>query len=126
MSLTAYYILCLLLGTAIGIGGGCLLLQFWLIQQLNQPTNTHNQEQHRQIMKTLQELADLVTATNGVADSLIVLTGDIKRRLDDALAGGLTPEQQAKVDAIFTAIEEEKTELAAALVANTPTPPPAV
>ena len=121
-----YYALCLLLGATLGIGGGCLLLQFWLIQQLNQPTNTRNQERHRQIMKTLQELADLVTATNGVADSLIVLTGDIKRRLDDALAGGLTPEQQAKVDAIFTAIEEEKTELAAALVANTPTPPPAV
>ena len=124
MSLTVYYVLCLLLGTSIGIGGGCLLLQFWLIQQLNQPTNTSNHERHRQIMKTLQELADLVTATNGVADSLIVLTGDIKRRLDEALAGGLTPEQQAKVDAIFSAIEQEKTELAAALVANTPVPPP--
>ena len=121
-----YYMLCLLLGTSIGIGGGCLLLQFWACQQLAHPDHTTNQERHRQIMKTLQELADLVTATNGVADSLIVLTGDIKRRLDDALAGGLTPEQQAKVDAIFTAIEEEKTELAAALVANTPTPPPAV
>lgn len=122
--MTAYYVLCLLLGTTIGIGGGCLLLQFWLVQQLNQPANTNNQERHRQIMQTLQELADLVTATNGVADSLIVLTGDIKRRLDEALAGGLTPEQQAKVDAIFSAIEQEKTELAAALVANTPVPPP--
>lgn len=126
MSLNAFYIICLLLGTSIGIGVGCLLLQFWVFQQLTRPTHHTNQERHQQIMNTLQQLADLVTATNGVADSLIVLTGDIKRRLDEALAGGLTPEQQAKVDAIFTAIEEEKTELAAALVANTPTPPPVV
>lgn len=126
MSMTAFYILCLLLGTSIGIGGGCLLLQFWMCQQLAHPDNQTNQERHRQIMNSLQQLADLVTATNGVADSLIVLTGDIKRRLDDALAGGLTHEQQAKVDAIFKAVEDEKNELAAALIANTPTPPPAV
>jgi hypothetical protein len=72
------------------------------------------------LMKTLNETLEEVRAVKTVADSLITLTASIKARLDEVLAGGLNPEQQAKVDAIFIELEDEKTSLAKALTDNTP------
>ena len=70
--------------------------------------------------KSLDETLVEVRAMRTVADGLAALTGDIKRRLDEALAGGLSPEQQAKVDAIFAEVEAEKAEMAKAITDNTP------
>ena len=71
-------------------------------------------------MKTLDDLLEEVHAEKTVVESLITLTGGIKARLDEALKGGITPAQQAKIDAIFADVTAAKDEAAAAIVANTP------
>ena len=75
-------------------------------------------ERNTEMAKTLAETLAVVTATRGQVASLIVLTGSIKTRLDEIIAGGLTPAQQAAVDAIFTEIEATGTAAVAALNAN--------
>lgn len=67
-------------------------------------------------------LAD-VQSESTVIDGLITLTAGIKSQLDAVLAGALTPDQQAKVDAIFAAVEENKEKVSAAITANTPAAP---
>lgn len=79
-------------------------------------------KQERQIKMTLDETLSKVREETTVEQSLVTLTGDIKKRLDDLLAGNLTPDQQAKVDEIFNEVEANRA--AAAIVANTPPPPP--
>jgi hypothetical protein len=78
----------------------------------------HRKEVKR-IMATLDEVLADVQAEKTVDDSLIALTSSIKDQLDKILAGGLTPDQQAKVDAIFAGIEANKKAVADAVVANT-------
>lgn len=73
--------------------------------------------------KTLDEALAVVTEESTVADSLVVLTYQIKALLDEALAGVLTPEMQAKVDAIFEAAEAKKIAMAQAVLDNTPQAP---
>ena len=51
------------------------------------------------IMATVQEVLDSVTEVSGRADSAIALLVAIKAKLDAMPTGGLTPEQQAAVDA---------------------------
>jgi len=75
------------------------------------------------LMATLQEVLDDVAAEKTVEESLITLTQGLKAQLDAITSGSLTPAQQAQVDAIFAAVEANKTEVSAAVVANTPTPP---
>jgi hypothetical protein len=74
---------------------------------------------------TLDEVLADVTEESTVIDSLATLTAGIKTQLDAALKGALTLEQQAKVDAIFAAVEANKKKVADAITANTTvvTPP---
>lgn len=68
--------------------------------------------------QTLDEILADVTEEGTQIDSLVALTAGIKAQLDSVLAGVLTPEQQAKVDAIFTAVESNKTKVVDAINAN--------
>lgn len=77
---------------------------------------------------TLDDILADTTAERTEVDALATLTAGIKTQLDQALAGAtLTPAQQAKVNAIFTNIENNKAAISAAILANTPstTTPPA-
>ena len=73
--------------------------------------------------KTLDDLTQDVTDESTVVDSLIALTSGLKAQLDAVLGGALTPNQQAQVDAIFAAVDANKTKLANAITANTPVAP---
>lgn len=86
-----------------------------------------DQQQGISIMKTLDDVISDITDLSSKEDGLITLTSGIKAQLDAVTQGSLTPEQQAKVDAIFAAVEDRKTAVQAAIDANTPpaSPPPA-
>jgi hypothetical protein len=78
-------------------------------------------------LRMAQSLDDVIadiTDLGSKEDGLIALTTNIKAQLDAVLAGSLTPAQQAKVDAIFSAVEARKTAVVDAITANTPTTPP--
>lgn len=77
----------------------------------------------RQIMATLDELVADVTAESTVVASVLTFIDGLKQQLADALAGGVSPAAQAKVDAIFAQVEANKTSLSNAIVANTPAQP---
>jgi len=86
-----------------------------ILAQLKQLT-----QQEKQIMATLDEALTDIQSEATVADSLVTLTASIKAQLDAVLSGQLPPAQQAKVDAIFAAVEANKQKLSDAVVANTP------
>jgi uncharacterized protein YoxC len=69
------------------------------------------------IMATLQEVLDDVTAESTAIDSVAALIQGLRDQINSA---GLSPADQAKVDAIFTAAESNKAKIAAALAANVP------
>ena len=75
------------------------------------------------IMASLDETLAAVQAESTVDDSIIALLTGIKAQLDAALAGGLTPEAQAKVDAIFAAAQANSQKVSDAVTANTPAAP---
>ena len=81
--------------------------------------------QGAKMAKTLDDALADITALASKEDGLIALTGTIKAQLDAALAGSLSAAQQAKVDAIFQAVEDRKTAVQTAIDANTPPSPPA-
>ncbi len=65
-------------------------------------------------------LADIQAEKTAIAGLSDLISG-LKQQLADALANAnLSPENQAKVDAIFAEAEARKAELAAALAANVP------
>ncbi len=70
---------------------------------------------------TLDDVLAKVTTQGTTVDSVLTLI----KGLQDQIAGlGLTPAQQAKVDAIFNAVGSDQGKLEAALSANiNPTPP---
>lgn len=71
--------------------------------------------------QTLDEVLQAVTDESTVDDSIIALLNGISQQLKDALAGAtLSPESQAKVDAIFAGINQNKQKVADAVTANTP------
>lgn len=76
----------------------------------------------KQMAITLDQVLESVTNNATVGDSAIALLKGIKQQLDAVLAsgGGITPEMQIKVDAIFAASEADKAKLEAAIVENTP------
>lgn len=78
--------------------------------------------QHK-MTATLDQILQDTTDESTVIDSLVTLTAGIKAQLDAVLAGALTPEQQAKVDAIFSAVESNKAKVAQAITDNTPATP---
>lgn len=78
-------------------------------------------ERLERIMATLDQVLESVEAGNTVDDSIIALLEVIKRQLDDVLAGvDLPAGVQAKVDKIFTRLEEDNAKVSAAVLANTP------
>lgn len=76
-----------------------------------------------QIMSTVQEALDAVTATKGKVDSLEVLVKQLHDIIVNMPTGGLTPEQQAAVDQIKALSDTEATEVQAAIDANQPPTP---
>lgn len=70
------------------------------------------------IMRTLEETLAAVEAETGSIQSISTLLAGIKKQLDDALGGALTPSQQMRVDAIFNRATENKTAIDAAIKAN--------
>ena len=71
------------------------------------------------IMATLDQIIADVTAETTLIDGVSTLIAGLKKQLADALAGVLNAEQQAKVDAIFTAAEANKQKLSDALAVPT-------
>ena len=71
------------------------------------------------IMATLEEVLVSVADEATQIGSLSVLTAGIKAQLDAILAGALTPEVQAKVDAVFAGVEANKAAVVAAINQNT-------
>lgn len=76
-----------------------------------------------EMANTLDDVLADVKAEATVEGSLIDLVTGLKAQLDAVLAGNLTPAQQDKVDAIFAAVETNKSTVAAAVTANTPAAP---
>ena len=71
-------------------------------------------------MATLDDVLAGVAEEKTQIDGLATLTANIKAQLDAALAGTLTPEQQAKVDSIFASVQAGTADAVAAINANTP------
>jgi hypothetical protein len=72
-------------------------------------------------MPSLDETLASVTENGTVGDSVVALLTTLKARLDDVLSGTtIPPAVQAKIDAIFSASEADKTKLQEAILANTP------
>lgn len=71
-------------------------------------------------MATLDDLVAAATAEDTKIDSLIALTAQLKAKVDEIVAGALTPDQQAKIDAAFAAISDNPDRIQAAIDANTP------
>lgn len=78
------------------------------------------EERLEQMANTLDDVLKDVNDESTLDDSIITLLTGIKGQLDTVLAGGLTADQQTKVDAIFAAAEANKAKVAAAITANTP------
>ena len=76
------------------------------------------------MMASLDEALAMVTKQTTVDQGLITLTAQIKKMLDDALSGVLTPAQQAKVDAIFSGVQDNMNAVSKAVLDNTPQAPP--
>lgn len=70
------------------------------------------------LMHTLDDVLANVTAQRTAIDSLATLTAGIKKQLDEALGGELTPSQQMRVDAIFNKVDENKQAIVDAINAN--------
>lgn len=75
--------------------------------------------------KTLDEVLADVTGEGSQIDSLVALVNGIEQQLKDALANTtLPPDVQAKVDAVFDAVEANKAKVVGAINANTPVAQP--
>src|ERR1017187_10874766 len=73
------------------------------------------------IMASLDQTRAVVTTASTVDDSIIALLQGLNAQIT---AGGLSPADQAKVDAIFSQATANNTKITAAVLANTPTPVP--
>ena len=80
-------------------------------------------------VKPIDDLVASVAAEDTVIDSAIALINGIAQRLADgiaaALAGGATAAQLQALNDLKTDVDGKSAALSAAVVANTPTPPPA-
>ena len=72
------------------------------------------------IMASLDETLAAVNAESTVDDSIIALLQGLAAQI---AAGGLSPADQAKVDAIFAAAQANSVKVSAAVTANTPAAP---
>jgi hypothetical protein len=83
--------------------------------------------QRRQIAMAhdLDEVLADVASESTKLDSLMAFIAGLEQQVKDALAGaGLSPAVQAKVDAVFDAVEANKAKVQAALDAGVPPAPP--
>ena len=71
-------------------------------------------------MATINDLVQAVANERTLVDGVHTLVGQLRQQLTDALAGSITPEQQAKIDAAFADVQSNAAELTDALQANTP------
>lgn len=77
-----------------------------------------NQEK---IMATLDEVLAKVEQQDTALDSVRALIAGLRQQLEEALSGAaLSPANQAKVDAIFAALDKNSAEISDALAANVP------
>lgn len=70
------------------------------------------------IMATLDDVLQRVSEQRGQIDSLAALTTGIKAKLDEVIAGALSPAQQAKVDALFVELGNNTAAISKAVRAN--------
>jgi polyhydroxyalkanoate synthesis regulator phasin len=70
------------------------------------------------IMASLDEVLMEVHAQRGKIDSLTALTAGIKKKLEDALAGVITPAIQAQIDSVFEDVRANTSAIAKAIDAN--------
>jgi hypothetical protein len=70
--------------------------------------------------KSLDDIIEDLTSLKSRQDALVQLASGLRDQVGAITAGSLTPDQQAKVDAIFDAVEERKAEVQAAIDKNTP------
>jgi hypothetical protein len=78
-----------------------------------------------QMAKTLDDVLDDITDLGSKEDGLVTLVKALKASVDEAVKGTVTPEQQAKIDQAFAAVEARKTAIQQAIDENTPPSPPA-
>lgn len=97
----------------------CFLVAMYLLGFLSSELIRKRKEVD-EIMATIQEVLDVVAATSGSADSIIVLLNGIKQQLADALAqiGGVPAEVQAKIDEVFAIAVANKAKIDEAVSAN--------
>lgn len=72
------------------------------------------------VTEGLNKILAEVTAESGKIDSLAAFVATLKQQLLDALAGTITPEQQAAVDAVFAAVQGNEAKVVAAMDATPP------
>jgi|GEM_PF-5309038 TATA-binding protein-associated factor Taf7 len=104
------------------------MLDFDIIGMLNRIENKLDFliKREAQMSATLDQVVQDVTDESTIEDSLIALISGIQTQLTAALAGTtISPANQAKIDAVFSGLEANKTKLAAAVTANTPAAPAA-
>lgn len=75
---------------------------------------------------TLDQIVQDVSDETTLEGSIVTLLNGVEAQLTAALAGTtISPENQAKIDSIFSGLEANKAALSAAITANTPVTPTA-
>src|ERR1017187_10471468 len=98
----------------------------WQRLHSNMVTNKNLKKTENKIMVTLEQVLQDTTDESNLDDSIITLLNGVKQQLTDALSGAtLPPAVQAQVDQVLTNLEAIKSEVSAAIVANTPAAPAA-
>lgn len=77
------------------------------------------------IMAKLDDLLDAVAAQQTRIDSLETFIVGLKKKIDEALGGGLTPSQQMRIDALFNEVTKNSADIDAAMAENVADPIPA-
>ena len=95
----------------------------WLVDVVSRfvlPALQRIEQRIEKMARTLDEVLADVTDEGTQIDSLVTLVNGIEQQLKDALSGTtLPPAVQAKVDAVFDAVEANKSKVVAAINANT-------
>jgi hypothetical protein len=85
-----------------------------------------NKQMEAIMAQTLDDIIADISDLGTKEDGLVTLVKGLKDQLATVIPPGtLTPDQQAKVDAIFASVEARKAAIQAALDENTPPSPPA-
>lgn len=79
-----------------------------------------NNQKQEQIMKTLTEVLTEVQSEKTLIDGVGTLISGLRQQVADATAGKLNPADQALLDSIFDAADQNKAALSAAAATGTP------